>query len=67
MKKFPWSRYTTRITPKKGPIGIYFFSDDSIFVLRNPVIQKPFSPKKSIPLSESIVRGGYVSMQQQYM
>ena len=33
------------------PSPAAFFSDDSISRLRSPVIQKPFSPTKGIPLS----------------
>ena len=41
--KIPWPKHTRRFMQRKWAI-----SDD--FGLRSPVIQKPFSPKKGIPL-----------------
>ena len=50
-RKYPWPRYTTRTTQTKKCL-LFFFSDDSIFLFRIPVIPQPFlQPKKGVPLS----------------
>ena len=58
IKKIPWPRCVEREEScrkkKKMAYIILFFSDDSISRLRSPVVQRPFSPKKGIPLSKHV-------------